>query len=810
MTHFLRDLRFAARSLRKSPGFTAVTLATLTLGIGANTAIFSVVDAVLLRPLPCPEPDRVMAVFQANPSQNVPQNGVSFLNYRDFASRTGSFESLAASRMHDFTLTGRGDPELIVGLSVTSNMFAVFRAKPLLGRVFEPRDDALGSPPVAVLGERLWRERFNADPGVVGKSVNLDDAPFTVVGVVSNSLQPPPANPRADLWVPLAQDPVFADLEKRRGGHYLRLIGRLRRGVAPEAAQAELSTVAAALARDYPKENTGWEVRVVPLAETVVRGVRTALLVLLAAVGLVFLIACANVANLLLVRSGARGREVAIRTALGADRARLLRQFLTESLVLGLAGGALGVALAVAGVRGLRAWLPSDLPRLDEIALDSRVLLFSLAASLVSAFIFGLAPALDASKVDLNESLKEGSMGAGESGGRRRTRNLLVIGETAFSFILLIGAGLLGRSFLRLQQVDLGFNPSHVLTAGMSLPRTKYSKPEQWLGFYGPLVDRLKAQPGVDSVTAALPLPLSGGGLNFGFQVEGRAAAAGADQSANYTAVLGDYFRVLGVRLVSGRLLDERDARGTPNVCLISSAFARQYFPDENPLGKRLVFGFVAPVPREIVGIVADVKRDDLSLPSRPEMYVPFAQDAWWAAYVAIRLKDGRDPLLLASALREQVRSLDPEMPVTEIQPFTQTVSDSVAEPRFRTTLLALFGATALLLAVIGIYGVISYTVGRRTREVGIRMTLGASATDVMRLVLRQGIGLTAAGLAVGVAGALLLTRSLSTLLFEVSPLDVPTWTAVAAVLIAAGLAACWIPARRAMRLDPVRALRHD
>jgi putative ABC transport system permease protein len=641
--------------------------------------------------------------------------------------------------------------------------------------------------------------------------VNLDDAPFTIVGVVSDSLQPPPANPRADLWVALTHDPVFGDLEKRRGGHYLRIIGRLRKGIAPSAAQAELSAIGSVLARDYPKDNAGWEVRVVPLADTVVRGVRTALLVLLGAVGLVFLIACANVANLLLVRAGARSREVAIRTALGAGRARLLRQFLTESLVLALAGGVLGVALAFAGVRGLRAWVPADLPRLNEIALDSRVLLFSLAASFAAAFLFGLAPAMDASRVELSEALKEGSMGAGESGSRRRIRNLLVIGETAFSFILLIGAALLGRSFERLQHVDLGIRPAQVLSSGMSLPRTKYSKPEQWLGFYGQLVERLKTQPGVESVTAALPLPLSGGGLNFSFQVEGRASTTpSAEQDANYTSVLGDYFRVLGVRLVSGRLFDARDAGGTPNVCLISSAFARQHFPGENPLGKRLLFGFVATKAREIVGIVSDVHRDGPAVPSRPEMYVPFAQDPCWAAYVAIRVPEGRDPLLLASALREQVRALDPEMPVSDIQPFTQTVSDAVAQPRFRTTLLALFGATALLLAVIGIYGVISYTVGRRTREVGIRMTLGASAGDVLRLVLRQGIGLTAAGLAVGIAGALLLTRSLSTLLFEVSALDVPTWSAVAVLLITAGLAACWIPARRAMRLDPARALRHD
>ena len=547
-----------------------------------------------------------------------------------------------------------------------------------------------------------------------------------------------------------------------------------------------------------------------PLAESLVAGVRTALTVLLGAVGLLFLIACVNVANLLLARSGARSREVAIRTALGAGRARLVRQLLTECLLLGVAGGALGFLAAYSGMGLLRAWLPSDLPRAAEIAIDGRVLAFSFLASLAAAAVFGLAPALQATGANLTGMLREGSLGAGESGGKRRLRDLLVLAETAVSFILLVGAGLLAKSFLRLRDVDLGFRPEHVLTAGYSLPRTQFSKPDQWVGFSTRLVERLNRLPGVEAAAAALPLPLYGGGLHFEFQIEGRAPekAAGSDLAANYTAATPRYFAALGIPVIRGRAFSDSDAAGSPRVCIVSSAFARRYFPGEDPIGRRLVFGFTESVPREIVGVAGDVKRDGLGEASRPEMYVPFVQDPWWASYVAIRAAG--DPGRLAGALREEVRALDPALPLEGVQPMTQIVAESVAQPRFRTTLLALFSVTALLLAAIGIYGVLSYSVGRRTREVGVRLALGATRGDVIRLVFRQGLGLTALGLAAGLAGALLLTRYLSSLLFEVSRWDVATYAAVAFLLLAAAALACWIPARRAMRVDPVVALRFE
>jgi putative ABC transport system permease protein len=550
-------------------------------------------------------------------------------------------------------------------------------------------------------------------------------------------------------------------------------------------------------------------VSVVPLAESLVGGSRRALLVLLGAVGLVFAIACANVANLLLARASGRSREVAIRTALGAGRGRLLRQFLAEGLVLGLSGGALGVAVAAGSLRLLKGWIPPDLPRSGQIRLDAPVLLFALGASLVSAVVFGLAPAIPAAGSSLPAALKEGSAGSGEGRGKRRLRAFLVVGETALAFVLLVGAGLLVRSFVRLQDVPLGFGPDHVTTAGISLPRNLYAKAGQWTAFWGRLVERLEAEPGVEAAAAVLPLPLTGGGLNFGFTIEGRPApSTAAELSANYTAATPGYFRALRLPLRKGRLFTRADTASAPRVCIISETFARRYFPDQDPIGKRIVFGFTGSVPREIVGIVGDVRRDGLGAPSKPEMYVPFEQEPWWAAYLAIRAKG--DPAPVAAAIRREVAALDPSLPVSDIQPMTQIVSDSVAQTRFRTELLGLFGAAALLLAVLGIYGVIAYDVGRRAREIGIRIALGAGRRELVGLVLSQGLGLTALGLAAGAAGAAALTRFLSSLLFETGPLDPATWAGVALALLAAGALASWIPARRALRVDPISVLRSE
>jgi putative ABC transport system permease protein len=809
MESLVRDVRLAVRMLARSPGFTAVVLLTLAVGVGANTAIFSVVNAVLLRPLPYAQPERLVAVYQTRLSQSISRTGVSYPNYADLAGQSQSFERLAAIRMHDFTMTERGEPMLVPAGTVTGNAFDLFRAQPLLGRGLINADDGPEAPSVAVLGEPLWRERFAGDPEVVGKTVLLDAQPVTIVGVMPAAFRTPPVNPPAQLWLSLTHDPVFRDLREKRGGHYLTLVGRLKDGVPLARAEAELATIEGGLARAYPKENEGWAVALVPLAESLVGRARPALLVLVGAVGLVFLIACANIANLLLIRAGARTREVAIRTALGAGRPRLIRQFMTECLLLGLVGGGLGLALAAASMRALRAWIPSDLPRMSEIQLDGRVLLFSLGVSLVATVVFGLAPALQASGPKLSDPLREGALGTGESRGKRRLRNLLVVGETALSFVLLIGAGLLARSFLRLQEVALGFEPRQVLMAGLSLPRSQYRTAADWSSFYARLVERLKAEPGVEGAAAALPLPLQGSGLNFGFSIEGRPdGGAGADLTANYTAASGDYFRVMGVKLVSGRFLSDADGATSPKVCVVSSTFARRFFESEDPIGRRLVFGFTRSAVREIVGVVGDVRRDGLGVPPRPEMYVPFAQDPWWASYLAVRTTD--DPGRFGHVLRSEIRALDPSLPVDGVEPMTQAVYESVAEPRFRTTLLGLFGLTAFLLAVIGISGVLSYNVTRRTREMGIRLALGAARRDILGIVLSEGLGLTAVGLAFGLAGALVLTRSLSSLLFEVQPIDPATYVAVVVLLLVSGLVASWIPARRAIRIDPVVALRHE
>jgi putative ABC transport system permease protein len=809
MSNLTQDIRYAVRALMRTPGFTAVALATLALGIGANTAIFSVVDAVLLKPLPYPQPERLVRLYQTLPRENVDNNGVSYPNYADWAARSRSLEDLAAVRLHDYTLTDRGEPALVVGGTATSNLFRLLRARPLLGRTLVASDDAPGAAPVAVLTERLWRQRFGGDASALGRIATLDGRPFTVVGVMPDAFTTPPELPRAELWTPLSQDPVFADLRERRGGHYLTLVGRLAAGRTIAQAQAELASIASTLERQFPKENEGWGVRMVPLAESLVSGFRTALLVLLGAVALVFLIACANIANLLLARASARSREVAIRAALGASRARLARQFLTECLVLSLAGGALGVALAYAGMGVLRRMIPGDLPRSAGIAVDARVLVFALAASVAGAVVFGLAPALQASASGLTHALREGTAGSGESGRRRRVRAALVVAETALSFVLLVGAGLLARSFLRLRETPLGFDPSGVLTAGMSLPRAQYDAPAQWNGFYSRLLERVRAEPGVEGVAAALPLPLMGGGLNFGFQIEGRPSPPGeVEPSANYTALTPDYFRVMRLPLLRGRLLNDGDGTDRPKVCVISAEFVRRYFPNEDPIGRRLVFGFQEPSPREIVGVVGDVKRDGLGVTSRPEMYVPFAQEPWWAAYLVVRTAG--DPSALAPIVRSDVHALDPTLPIEDAQPMTRTVYDSAAQPRFRTTLLGLFAGAALLLAALGIYGVVSYGVGRRTRELGIRVALGAQRGDVLRMILREGLLLSAAGLAAGLAGALVLTRYLSSLLFEVGRLDPATYAAVAATLLAASLIAGLVPARRATRVDPVTALRQE
>ena len=810
--HFLetlwQDIRYGARMLRKSPGFTIVAVLTLALGIGANAAIFSVVDAVLLRPLPYPDSNRLMMLYQAAPQMGVQKNGMSYPNFQDWERTAKNFEEMAAMRTTQFALSGTGEAVNIIGGAVTSGYFSMFRVSPILGRTFEPDDDTPGAAGVVVLSERLWRSQFGSDPSIIGKTIQLEQRPFTVIGVVPGNFRPQIPDSRSVFWVPLLQDSIAGQLYQRRGGHYLHAAGRLKAGVTLPRAQSELESIQQALQKQFPADNKGWDARIVPMQEDLAGNIRLALLVLLGAVGLVFLIACANVASLQMVRATSRQREVAIRAALGAGRARLFQQFLTECILVGITGGAAGVLAAFVTVRGFVSWLPADLPRIDEIQVNADVLAFGLALAIVAGIILGIAPAWRPSGVGFADALKEGARSSGEDRPRRTLRSALVVAETALAVVLLIGSGLLIRSFERLANLDPGFNPSHLLTGGVSLDYSQYAEPQKLIGFYNDVLDRMKALPGAQESAIAVPLPLVSGYINLGFQVEGRPPLAQSEQpNANLVMVSPNYFHAMQIPLRAGRELSEADSASAPKVCLVSDNVARAVFAGENPIGKRIDIGYPTSAMREIVGVVGDVKDMDLASSGVGQIYVPFVQNPLGGIGVAVRTQ--RDAAQLSSAVRGVFQGIDPSLPV-DLEPMSDAIEQSVTEPRFRTTLLGLFGAVALLLAAIGIYGVISYNTGLRTREIGIRMALGAQRRDVMRLIVTQVFLLAASGVGLGLAMSFGLTRYLKSLLFHVSAMDAMTYAVVAVIMIAVSLAACYVPARRAMRVDPMIALRYE
>ena len=808
MGALLQDLRYGIRTLAKNPGFTVVVVLTLALGIGANTAIFSVVDAVLLRALPYPQADRLFTVYQTLPQDPAQNAGVSYPNYLDWTQQNQVFDSIAAVRGNVLALSGQGEPTYIQTGSVTSNYFDVMRVKPLLGRTLQSSDDALDANPVVVMSESLWRARFDANPAIVGSAITLDQHPITVVGIVPAYFHPSVPDAAAQLWVPLRQDGVFSDMRARRGGHYLSALGRLKLGVTAAQAQSEVAALEQRLAEQYPNENKGWGIHIVSLQADMAGNVRTGLLVLLGAVGFVFLIACANVASLQLARAASRRKEIAIRVALGAGRQRLLRQFLTESVLLSVIGGAVGLLLAYEALQGLIAWLPADLPRISEIHVDARVLAFGLALSVLSGVIFGLAPAWHGTESRLAEAL-EGARGAGEERSSHRARNAFVVAETALAIVLLIGSGLLIRSFARLQQVNVGFNPARLLIAQISLPRAQYAKPEQWISFYKQTLERMNALPGAQEAAVAVPLPLSDSYINLAFDIEGRPPRSKSDSpTADFVAISPNYFHVMQVPLLRGREFSAADSESGAKVCAISVSLAQQLFPNENALGQRILIGYPASTAREIVGIVGDVKDSDLAARESAQIYVPFVQNPFWAADIAVRSHG--NPSALGGVLRAQIREIDSALPVAEVRPMAEVIGSSVAQPRFRTALLSLFGAAALLLAAIGIYGVLAYTVAQQTREIGIRMALGANPGRVMRLVLARVLRLAGAGTVIGVLAALMLTQLLNSLLFDVSATDPLTFAAVAGLLLGVALLACYVPARRATHVDPMVALRYE
>jgi predicted permease len=810
---FLQDTGYAFRMLRKNPGFTAVAVLTLALGIGANTAIFSVVYAVLLKPLPYTNPDQLFTAFQANTQQGIAETGCSYLNFEEWRAQNHVFSEMVGNVAHQLTLTGHVEPTVVNTSVVTPEFFALLDVKPVAGRIFFSQDGKQGAPPVVLVSEDLWRGRFGADPKIIGTSIDLDKRPFTVIGIIPAAFRTPFFTTKQEVWIPLVQDPVFSTRMPQRGSHLLPVIGRLKPGVSVAQAQAEMDAISGRLAVEFPAENSGWTVRLVPLQKEIVGDVRTGLLLLLGAVGLVLLIACANIANLLLTRATSRSKEIAVRTALGAGRARIIRQLLSETAVLGLLGGVTGIALAYWGVKALSSLLPSSLPQMNPIRVDYFVLGFALLLSGIASCAFGLVPALFAANSNLQSSLREGGGRTGESRNRRRARSFLAAGEISLALVLLVAAGLLLRSFSKLTSVSPGFDVQHILKADISLPQFQYSKPQQWTAFSDELLARIQSDPGLQDSAIAVPRPIADLRVTLPFDIVGSppvSASAAASRTTSYVSISPRYFHVMSIPLLSGRLFDQRDSMSSPSVTIISKAMAQRYFPSQEPLGKQITFGF-PPAPgvmHEIVGIVGDVRDDSLGQDPRPMVYVPYVQAPFWGANVVV--KSTLSPSSVAATIRQEVQEIDKDLPVTDVAMMPDIIEASVAQPRFRTSLLGLFGAMALVLAATGIFGVISYSVSRRTNEIGIRVALGASRGAILRMVLRETLLLTFAGLAVGLPCALAASRLLGNMLFGVSASDPATLAIVAITLAAVAALAGYIPARRAMRVDPMVALRYE
>jgi putative ABC transport system permease protein len=805
----LDDLRLAARVLRKNLGFVAVAVLTLALGIGANTTIFSIVNGVLLRPLPYATPQRLVDVYELRAGR---RGTVSAPDYVDWRDQNKAFEGLAAINPgSSFALSsGAGPAEQIAGASVTPNLFGILGVRPMLGRDFLSAEGVPGQTHVALLGHGLWQRRFGGDPAVVGHSIRVDGESYEVVGV----MPPGSVYPReAELWEPLAFS--TKELQTQRGAHYLEVVGRLRDGTTLAAAQAEMSSIAGRLARAYPDTNRDSDALLLPLHEALVGSVSPALRILLGAVGLVLLIACTNVASLGLARARQRERELAVRVALGASRFRLVRGVLAESLLLGLAGGLLGLAVASWSLPLLRTLQPGDIPRLDEVRIDATVLAFAALASLVAALLSALLPAWQiASRPELQESLRSEGRGLTAGHRARRSRFGLVVAEMALAVTLLAGAGLLARSFVTLVKVNPGFEPAHTLSFSTSLPDARYGKPEQADAFYAELLDRLRALPGVTSAGAVFGLPLSG--FRFGisaYELDGRKLASGEDDrlSTQVRIATPDYFRAMGLEVVKGRVFTDADRAGSPPVIVVNEAAARLLWPGKDPIGRSLTVGTTMGLGRgrlggEVVGVVRNAKDFGLEADVRPETFVCHPQ--FPVGFMSVVLRAAGDPSALTRAAIAQLAALDPEVPAFDVRTMDQRVAESVAKPRFYLLLLAAFSALALLLAAVGIYGVMSHAVGERRREIGVRMALGARPGEVSALVVRQGMATATLGAGLGLVGALAGARLLRTLLFGVGPTDAVALTAAVAVLVAVALFACYIPARRAARTDPVEVLR--
>jgi putative ABC transport system permease protein len=808
MQTWWQDLRYGARMLLKNPGFTVVAIITLALGIGANTAIFSVVNGVLLKPLPYREPQQLIRIFERSRAQ--PKFPMSGGNFQDYREQNTTLTGLALYTRQDLELSLEDKPERLAALRVSAGFFELLGTQPLLGRDFRREDELPDNNQVVILSNKLWRSRFSSDPGIVGRVITLSRQPFTVVGVAPPGLQhvggdyrSVPHGESVDVWWPVGLSP-----QAGRGAHFLNAIGRMKPGVSAAQAEAELNLIAGRLADRFPGTNQGWGIAVQLLQEEITGRARTMLLALFGAVVFVLLIACVNVANLSMARGTAREREVAVRAALGAGRWRIARQLLTESLLLAIAGGVAGILLAHWAIDALRAFGPEALPRLQAVTLDLRILLFTLCITLLTGLFFGLVPALQSGRVDLNEILKEG--GRSSSGQRRRLRDVLVVTEVALALALLAGAGLLLRSFWKLQQTDPGFNPERVLTASITLPGARYGESSKALTFQQQLLERLAALPGVQSLGVTSDLPWTGYDENVGFAIEGKTFPPNDDPSARYHFVSSDYFRTIGVPLIAGRFFNNDDRKGTRPVVLINRAMAERYWLGESAVGKRFTF---SSQPEEkdwfsIVGIVGDVKDYPHSPAVEPSIYWPTAQQTQRQFILAVR--SNADPVRLAESLRNEVRALDKDLPLADVKTLEAIAATAVAGRRFTLWMVGFFALTATGLAAVGIYSVLSYMIAQRTNEIGIRMALGAQFGDVLKLIIRQGMTLVLAGLALGLASAFALTRLIRGLLFEVSATDPTAFALATALLALVALLACYVPARRATKVDPLIALRCD